>query len=144
VKNLINVEIDERVVDITRKYIGVDKIVDEAIKEKKFELIIGDGCAYVQESADKTIQFDGIIIDCTDVFEDEAISLTLFSEKFYKNIRKTLKKNARMSQQVGSQEFVELFTKLVKTGGFSTVEYVTCETPEYGGLTVIGVAPNNE
>ena len=36
--------------------------------------------------------FDGIIIDCTDVEIDNAVAASLFTDEFYQNIYKCLKK----------------------------------------------------
>lgn len=95
VEEVTMVEIDGMVVDLAKKYLPT---ISKAMIEKnpKLNVIIGDGIAYMEEAKD---YYDVIIVDCSDpIGPGEG----LFTEEFYKNTYKALKKDGLFVQQTES------------------------------------------
>ena len=85
-KKVIMIEIDKEVIDVAKEYF---KKCSSAYNDERLELIIGDGSKWVSNNIDKYKNFfDLVIIDSTDY----NTAITLFTDKFYKNIYKLLKK----------------------------------------------------
>ena len=87
-------EIDKKVIDISRKYLA--SISKGAFKNKKAEVIIGDGKKFIKRYNDF---FDVIILDLSD---PGGPAKDLISLNFYKDVKKALKKNGIVSIQSGS------------------------------------------
>jgi len=104
------VEIDKKVIEVSRKYIP--SISKEAFKDKRAELIIGDGKAYIKKHKDF---FDIIILDLSD---PTGPGKDLISLEFYKNVRRALKKDGIVSiqsQSLSTQpKLVSIIFKRVK------------------------------
>jgi len=94
VEKAVMVEIDEAVVVASKKFLK--KICANAFEDKRSQLIIGDGAAYVRDTKEK---FDVVIVDSTDPLGP---SMPLFGESFYKNVSRTLRKNGLVVRQTGS------------------------------------------
>jgi len=87
------VEIDKKVVDISKKYLPA--ISQGAFKDKRAELVIGDGVKFIQNYKNF---FDVIILDLSDPWgpAQQVISL-----KFYHSVKRALKKKGVISVQGG-------------------------------------------
>lgn len=85
------VELDEEVVNACKKYLPIH---GGAYDDKRTELIIGDGLAYLK---DKKKEFDVVIVDSTD--PDSEMSAPLFSDKFFKELYVALKDDGLFSMQ---------------------------------------------
>ncbi len=93
VKDIVNVEIDSNVVEVSKKYFPS---ISSSFKENNVKLIIGDGIKYIKDTHEK---FDRIIIDSTDpVGPAEG----LFSGEFYSNIKSHLTSDGIVVTQSGS------------------------------------------
>jgi spermidine synthase len=104
VEKAVMVEIDEKVVEISMKYLKIDGgLLERALKgeEPRAELIIGDGVEYMKRHKD---HFDVIIVDSTDPVGPAKL---LFSEEFYRNAYEALGEKGLYITQAGS---VYLFT----------------------------------
>ena len=88
------VEIDEKVIETSKKYLA--SISKGAFKDKRAELIIGDGKKFIRKYKDF---FDVIILDLSD---PGGPAKELISLNFYKNIKRALRKNGIVSIQSGS------------------------------------------
>lgn len=99
VKRAVMVEIDEKVIEVSRLYLGIDK---GAFNDPRTEVIVGDGIEYIKNTEEK---FDVIIVDSTDPVGPAKM---LFSEEFYKSAYNTLDERGLYITQAGS---VYLFTK---------------------------------
>jgi spermidine synthase len=88
------VEIDEKVVELSKKYLP--SISKNAFKDKRAELIIGDGKAFIEKNINA---FDVIVLDLSD---PEGPAKELISLDFYKNVKKCLKDGGVLSIQSGS------------------------------------------
>lgn len=88
------VEIDKKVVDLSRKYLPA--ISKGAFKNKKAEIIVGDGKEFIKRYDNF---FDVIILDLSD---PAGPAEDLISLDFYKDVKKALKKNGLVSIQSGS------------------------------------------
>lgn len=78
----------------------------------------------MKKYAEEGRKFDAIIIDCTDVWLDEAVASTLFTPEFYGNIYMILNNGAGFSQQVSDETIVQKFKTLVRAGGFEDEKVV--------------------
>ncbi|MCF7873587.1 MAG: polyamine aminopropyltransferase [Candidatus Omnitrophica bacterium] len=94
VKELIMVEIDKTIIDLSKKYLP--KISKGSFSDKRLGLIIDDGAKYIQETPKK---FDLIIVDSPDPVGPAKM---LFSKKFYQDVYKRLKSSGIMIRQTGS------------------------------------------
>ncbi|RLF81305.1 spermidine synthase [Thermococci archaeon] len=104
VEKAVMVEIDEKVVEVSMKYLKIDgRLLERAIKgeEPRAELIIGDGVEYMKRHKN---HFDVIIVDSTDPVGPAKL---LFSEEFYRNAYEALGEEGIYITQAGS---VYLFT----------------------------------
>jgi len=134
------VEIDERVIEVTRKFFKFCDDLEDYIKKGRLEIIIEDGAKYLKEKADQNKLFDGIIIDNSDVFIFEGPAASLFTKEFYQNIHKVLKENASFSQQVSTEVIKNKWESIVKSAGLFEVSYLYCDTPEYSTSLPLGRA----
>ncbi len=98
VKKAVMVEIDDAVIDVSRRYLKIDR---GAFEDPRAEVIVGDGVEYLRNSGEK---FDVIIIDSTDPVGPAKM---LFSEGFYRDVYNALNEKGLMVTQAGS---VYLFT----------------------------------
>ncbi|HII61448.1 polyamine aminopropyltransferase [Pyrococcus horikoshii] len=122
VEEVIMVEIDKKVIEISAKYIGIDGGILEKMlsdKHEKGKLIIGDGVKFIEENSG----FDVIIVDSTDPVGPAEM---LFSEEFYKNAYRALNDPGIYVTQAGSvylftDEFLTAYRKMRKV--FDKVYY---------------------
>jgi len=108
VKNVILVEVDKYVIEASKKYL--QKIHQNSYYNKRAEIIIGDGVAFIKNC--KNI-FDVIIIDSTDPV---GMAEDLFSDDFYKDALVALKTDGILVAQSGAifaqwEEFSRTFKK---------------------------------
>ena len=120
------VEIDKKVIELSQKYLPF--ISKGAFKNKKAEIIIGDGKEYINKYKDF---FDVIILDLSD---PGGPAKDLISLNFYKKAESTLRKNGIISIQSGSftcqPELVSLiFNRIRKI--FPSVEIHRAVVPSY-------------
>jgi len=117
VKRATMVEIDGEVIEVARKYLP--KICGKAFSDKRTNLIVGDGAAYVAETKNR---YDLVIVDRPDPVGPATV---LFSEGFYRNCRRVMKPNAILVAQNGVPhmqgpeltEAIKLFQKIWADSG---------------------------
>ncbi|CAB49121.1 speE spermidine synthase [Pyrococcus abyssi GE5] len=103
VEEAIMVEIDEEVIEVAIKFIGIDGgLLDKMMKGecKRAKLIIGDGVEFIKENSG----FDVVIVDSTDPVGPAKM---LFSREFYERAYEALNDPGIYVTQAGS---VYLFT----------------------------------
>jgi spermidine synthase len=93
VKRLTQVEIDASVVEFSKQHFP--EFTDPVFKDKRFELVIGDGMAFVA-ATDR--RFDAIIVDSTDPHGPGAV---LFTKEFYAGCKRCLTKGGILVTQNG-------------------------------------------
>lgn len=136
VKKVTVCEIDERVIEVTRKYFSFADVIEKELKTGRLEIVIKGGAEYMDEliASGKKGKVGSVIIDCTDFALDEnSIAAELFTPKFYKNIHDLLEDGGAFSQQITKIFYKDAFTERVKSGGFDRAEFIMSSTPEYGG-----------
>jgi len=86
------------------------------MKEEILKLIFKDGAEFVKERSDqieklqaaslnfKELQYDAVIIDCTDVCIEQAIAFSLFTEEFFRNLKVIMTEGAKFSQMLTLKE----------------------------------------
>lgn len=82
VKKLVVVEIDERVVEVTKKFFSFADVIDKEIATGRLEVVSESGASYIDKMTAEGQEnvLDGVIIDCTDFAEVmESIAAELFS-----------------------------------------------------------------
>ena len=94
VKEAWMVEIDKKVVDVSRKYLP--SISKNAFKDKRTHLLFEDGKEFVKKYKNF---FDVVILDLSD---PGGPAEQLISEKFYQDVKRSLKKKGIVSLQSGS------------------------------------------
>ncbi len=93
VKRVVLVEIDEMVVELSKKYLGE---ISSAYNDPRLEVVIQDGIEFVKNCNER---FDVIFLDTSDpVGPAEA----LYRKDFYQSLKKCLKKNGIISAQTES------------------------------------------
>lgn len=117
VKRATMVEIDGEVIEVAKKYLP--KICGKAFSDKRTNLIVGDGAAYVAETKNR---YDLVIVDRPDPVGPATV---LFSEGFYRNCRRVMKPGAILVAQNGVPhmqgpeltEAIKLFQKIWTESG---------------------------
>ncbi|MCF7916871.1 MAG: polyamine aminopropyltransferase [Candidatus Omnitrophica bacterium] len=94
VEEVIMVEIDKDVIQLSKKYLP--KISKKSFSNKRLGLIIDDGAKYIKETPKR---FDLVIIDSPDPIGP---AKALFSKDFYKDVFKILTPQGLMIRQTGS------------------------------------------
>ncbi len=123
------VEIDERVVEVARKYLPE---ISTALDDDRTEVRIEDGIGFVKNHRGK---FDVIIVDSTDPVGP---AVGLFTKEFYKSIHGALKDDGIFVAQTESPfyngELIASIYKDVKSV-FGITKLFLCNVPTYpGGL----------
>lgn len=93
VKRATMVEIDDVVIDVSKKFLP--KICGKAFEDKRTNLVVGDGAAWVAETDER---YDLIIVDRPDPIGPATV---LFSREFYKNCQRVMKPGAILVAQNG-------------------------------------------
>jgi spermidine synthase len=93
VKRVTMVEIDEAVIEVAKKYLP--KICGKAFSDKRTNLVVGDGAAWVRDTAER---YDLVIVDRPDPVGPATV---LFSKAFYDNCRRVMKPGAILVAQNG-------------------------------------------
>ena len=128
-KKVTLAELDMAVVDVARKYLG--NVHRGSLDDRRVELRIGDGFAFVRETADS---YDLIVLDLTD---PGGPSLELYTPEFYRACASRLAPLGAMTLHVASpiahpdrirQTLVAL------RSAFSIVTPYLTTVPLYGGL----------
>ena len=129
VKKVVMIEIDPRVIETTRDYLGFNGDYEDS----RVELIVGDGAAYVSAENSQNNPFDVITIDSTDPVGPGEI---LFTPEFVKNVHRCLKPAGVMARHLGVP-FVQ--RNLLKPGvgrmkdAFGHVQVYRASVPTYIG-----------
>ncbi len=133
------VEIDQGVVECCREFLP--GLSNGAFEDPRTNLIIGDGCTFVVESAN---QFDVIIIDSTDPIGPGEV---LFTEAFYRDCRARLNDGGILVTQNGvpftqPEEFKASNERLGRV--FEDVGFYLTVVPTYiGGFMALGWATDD-
>lgn len=126
VKQAVMVEIDKKVVEISKQYLP--SISKNAFKDKRTTLLFEDGKEFVKNHYN---EFDIIILDLSD---PGGPAQDLISPSFYRDCKKALKKNGIVSVQSGSfttqAKLVALIQKRLQKV-FSHVEVRWAVVPSY-------------
>lgn len=129
VKKAVMVEIDAGVVEFSMKYLK--SICGNAFKDKRAQVIIGDGKKFAEETQDK---FDVIILDLTDPIGP---SKALYTKEFYKKLSGLLNKNGILQLHIELCITRPKITQQVQANLASIFKYSmpsTCYVPLYGTL----------
>lgn len=124
-QKIVNVEIDNQVVEVSRRFFPE---LSGVFDDPKVELIIGDGIKYIKNVKEK---FDIVIIDSTDpVGPAEG----LFNKDFYNSVKAALSEGGVMVAQSGSPFYQPNALKLAYGGMrqvFDNVSVYTAFIPTY-------------
>lgn len=129
VKKAVMVEIDAGVVEFSMKYL--QSVCGNAFKDKRAQVIIGDGKRFVDKTADK---FDVIILDLTDPLGP---SKALYTKEFYQKLSKLLNKKGIMQLHIEMCVPHMQISKLIHDRLASVFKYAkpsASYVPLYGGL----------
>lgn len=125
VKKVYLVEIDEKVIDISKKYLP--SINKGAFNDRRVNICIDNGATFIEKFKEKC---EIIIIDSSDPTGPAKV---LFSNSFYKNVKSTLTSDGIMIRQTGStllqpNEVVNTYHQLKKFFPFSFVQLMAIPT----------------
>ena len=140
IKKITVCEIDERVVEVVKKFFTMSSLVRESIETGRLEVVYMDGAEFVKKCVERAVKFNAVIIDNTDVYLENAVSKSLFTVEFYRNIYNCLDLGSAFSQQVSDEKCKKEFEKMVLQAGFSDISYIYSNTPEYSTPLPLGVA----
>lgn len=103
IKRIVLAELDADVVEVSKQYLPD---LAAGLSDPRVEIMIGDGAAYLSQTADT---WDAIIIDSTDICEDahdgEDIASPLASDDFYADLKRGLRAGGIAMQMLGSPTF---------------------------------------
>jgi spermidine synthase len=140
VERVTQVEIDQGVIDLCRRWLP--SLGAGAFDHPKARVVIADGALFATESADR---FDVVIVDSTDPQGPGAV---LFTEPFYRNVRRLLNPGGIMTSQCGNpsirpEELVDT-QAAQRAAGFALVDYYLPVVPTYiGGAMALGFATDS-
>ena len=106
VKKIILDDIDEKVIEVSKKYFP--SVSKGAFKNKRVKVVIEDGLKFIKNFDN---YFDVIIIDATDP-RPRDIAIGLFTKKFFRDAKKAMRKEGIISIQSGW--FSESFSKMTR------------------------------
>lgn len=143
IKKVTVCEIDNRVIEVTKKYFSFADVIHKELEAGRLEVIVKGGAEYMEELlATGTYQgkVGSVVIDCTDFALDEnSIAAELFTPRFYRNIYDLLEDGGCFSQQITKIFYKDAFAERVRSGGFNYVDFIMSSTPEYGGELPIAI-----
>lgn len=125
VDKVVQVEIDERVVEYSKKHLPS---ISSAYGDPRADLIIGDGFMHILDSTD---EYDVILVDST---EPVGPAANLFTKGFYAGIANALKKDGIFVAQTDNPWFkAELIRKAIQDSKeiFPITRLYTCNIPTY-------------
>ena len=127
VEKVVLCEIDGMVIDACKKYLPT---IAGELDNPKVEVLVEDAIEYIKT---KTNEFDIILIDSTDPMGPGE---GLFTEEFYTNVKKSLKKGGIVAAQsespvVNKEEIKKMYTLLKKV--FPITSTFTSPIPTYPG-----------
>lgn len=127
VEKVVLCEIDGMVIDACKKYLPA---IAGKLDDKRVEILVQDAIEYIKN---KENQFDIILIDSTDPMGPGE---GLFTEEFYTNVKKSLKKGGIVAAQsespvVNKEEIKKMYTLLKKV--FPITSTYTSPIPTYPG-----------
>jgi len=140
VRRAVMVEIDGRVVELCRRHLPA--LNAGAFDDKRAELRIGDGIAYVKAAPDRS--FDVVIVDSTDPMGPGKV---LFGDAFYRACKRILKPKGLVVTQNGVPFFQpgEVTATHRRLGRlFADVRFYGAVVPSYvGGIMALGWATDH-
>lgn len=127
VEKVVLCEIDGMVIDACKKYLPT---IACGLDNPKVEILVEDAIEYIK---DKENEFDIVLIDSTDPMGPGE---GLFTEEFYTNVKKSLKKGGIVAAQsespvVNKEEIKKMYTLLKKV--FPITSTFTSPIPTYPG-----------
>jgi len=111
VKRVVQVELDERVVEVSKKYMP---FLSASFSDPRHQLVIGDGFDYLENV---TSEFDVVIVDSTDPIGE---AKKLFTSEFYSGVKDSLREGGIA---VGQAETPFLYPTITK-GLYEVVKQV--------------------
>lgn len=127
VEKVVLCEIDGMVIDVCKKYLPT---IAGELDNPKVEILVEDAIEYIKN---KENEFDIVLIDSTDPMGPGE---GLFTEEFYTNVKKSLKKGGIVAAQsespvVNKEEIKKMYTLLKKV--FPITSTYTSPIPTYPG-----------
>ena len=127
VEKVVLCEIDGMVIDACKKYLPT---IARELNNPKVEILVEDAIEYIKT---KKNEFDIVLIDSTDPMGPGE---GLFTEEFYTNVKKSLKKGGIVAAQsespvVNKEEIKKMYTLLKKV--FPITSTFTSPIPTYPG-----------
>jgi spermidine synthase len=94
VQRVVVAELDEAVVRLAREHLQA--IHKGALDDPRVEVVIGDGAAFVAETAER---FDAVILDLTD---PDTPAGPLYAQPFFRTLRRVMRPGAMVTLHIGS------------------------------------------
>lgn len=128
VKKATMVELDEDVVSVCRKYLGIAKNI---YSDKRAKIICAEASITLKKSKDT---YDVILVDSTDPIGE---AVKLFTPEFYKNAYDRMSNNGMLVTQSGSIVFQPTMLRMIiknMKAVFPIVKVYTAMIPTYPGI----------
>jgi spermidine synthase len=137
IRRVTQVEIDAGVIEFCKRHLP--SLSAGAFDDPRARVIIADGARYAAEAEDR---YDVVIVDSTDPLGPGA---ALFTEEFYRHVRRLLRPGGIMVTQCGNPSIYPdelLFTQArQRAAGYGDVTYFFAAVPTYiGGSMALGWA----
>lgn len=134
IDRIVLAELDEAVIRVSREYFG--NIHKGSLDDRRVDIRIGDGLAYVRESSER---FDLVLLDLTD---PDTPASQLYTAEFFSAVRRLLNPGGAMVLHTGTPVFApEVVRKIYKslTGHFNVVAPYGLYIPLYGAYWSMAV-----
>ncbi|ABL88475.1 spermidine synthase / spermine synthase [Pyrobaculum islandicum DSM 4184] len=102
VKRAVMVDIDEDVVELSKKYLP--QMHQGVFEDPRAQVVIEDGFVYVEKALKNGDKFDVVIMDLTDPYSSE-IAKQLYSPEFFKKLVGLLREDGIIVTQAGNSFF---------------------------------------
>lgn len=135
IEHIDMVEIDAGVVEACRE--AMPFVSAGAFDDPRLHVWIEDAFAFVKQATDP---YDLIVVDCTDVYEEEesALSMDLFTPEFYSDLARLLSDGGFVVSQADNLVFCPYSTDAARTkfaGAFAVTGSYWCIVPSFGGFS---------
>lgn len=140
IRHVTQVEIDRSVIEFCKRY--MPSLSDGAFDDPRTEIVIADGAEFARTTERR---FDVAIVDSTD---PQGPGAALFTEAFYRDIRRLLRPGGVMVTQCGNPAIrpseLSFTQERQRAAGFAAVDYYFAAVPTYvGGSMALGFATDD-
>jgi spermidine synthase len=140
VREAVMVDIDEVVVEISKKYL--EEMHQGSFDDPRARVVVMDGFEYMKQASNRGEKFDVIIMDLTDPYGSEVAAI-LYSQEAFQLAKSALREEGVLVTQAGSHMyFPEGFKKVMSSAAsvFKIVKEYGFFVPSFGYINSFVIA----